>query len=351
MAIIFTCKYCKKEIEAKYVAGGETIGCRFCGKLNIVPQKIYLIQRDYGFHCSSCDSNNPLKAIKCSNCGDKFNATLKECSDCKALNNVDAQFCRKCGKDSLPKPPQKVINYCEKCGTEYEPDDIYCEKDGTKLILKKVEIVRNPPKPIIKESRPSPPSHQSVTNTHYPIGKPKPNPQNPKSNPNPNPRSNQEIRRKVQCKQCGAPNSILANLCFTCGATLKEIEIQDRVIEAGVENNPGNEMGFAIANLWIVLQAVGSVFWIVLSIYFFLDSGEPLLLGVALFSIPSAVTAYGVYSRSKWGLYVTYGYLMLYLLGGTVKFFPDSPMLGTIQFSIGALWYMYFSNRSKYFTN
>lgn len=48
----------------------------------------------------------------------------------------DAKFCRKCGK-VLHESIEETVMYCEKCRNEYSSDDLFCMKDGTKLVPKK----------------------------------------------------------------------------------------------------------------------------------------------------------------------------------------------------------------------
>jgi len=295
--IKFYCNNCNHQIEAKHIDPGEKIGCQNCGELNTVPSRDTL-----AIMCTKChwtiDSETAeisKNYIKCQHCGywedipndNISNSTNAEeidfiCPHCETANNTDAQFCRKCGK-KMVEQTFRTVKYCEKCESEYDENDEYCQNDGNKLSLKEIEI------------------------------------------------DPAELRQTAQTKDDSTQRVAPSNP----DTSIKEVT--------------EHELGFWLANLWIGLQTIGTLAWIALAFYLYDDSGEAMLFIIALFSIPSAVTAYGVYSRTKWGLYATYIYLVLFLATGMVKFFPENPILGGMQFIIATLWYVYFNKRSQYF--
>ena len=124
----------------------DLIHCINCGAKN----KISSLRKQSSFDCKFC-GHDLQKAIdlkeseKPSLDTDETDeaeqpATIpirSTCTDCDAENEVDAKFCRKCGKVLLESIEETVM-YCEKCGNEYSSDDLFCIKDGTKLVPKKI---------------------------------------------------------------------------------------------------------------------------------------------------------------------------------------------------------------------
>ena len=82
---------------------------------------------------SSPDSD--LKALKM--------AISNDCPNCNKTQNDNATFCKDCGAEISPKE-LITIAYCEKCESEYDESNQFCENDGNKLVLKEKEIDESP---------------------------------------------------------------------------------------------------------------------------------------------------------------------------------------------------------------
>ena len=214
----------------------------------------------------------------------------------------------------------------------------------------------------------------------------------PKAELSPSKKISQKESALQKCPQCKSSNSSAAIYCRKCGKRLIEktfrtvtycekceSEYADtdeycekdgtKLIQKSIEIKPepakstdsrknsqnskseklkGKALGFKLATIWVVAHYLGAISSIGLAIYIMYDSGESLFLTIALLSIPSAMTAYGVFMRKRWGLIVTYVYLAFGFVGALV-YFPDEPGLATINWIIVILWYFYFSNRSNQF--
>lgn len=144
--------------------------------------KIYnKIDKDY--ICSKCGAEATIIQYKCANCKEKFdrissrdetltlsknddgyNDQLKNiigiklkgerliCPSCESIQkNNEAVYCIKCGESLFPKKIIKV-KQCPECKSNYDANDVFCDKDGKKLINKKVEVEddKNPNYKLIK---------------------------------------------------------------------------------------------------------------------------------------------------------------------------------------------------------
>ena len=169
------------------------------------------------------------------------------------------------------------------------------------------------------------------------------------------------FRTVTYCEKCEAEYADTDEYCEKDGTKLiqKSFEIEPDVHKSpnsrkNTQNSKSEklkqkDLGFKLATFWVIGHALGTISWIGLAIYLMYDSGEPLFLAIALLTIPSAMTAYGVFKRKRWGQIVTYVYLAFGLVAAVVGYFPDDPWLGTINTVIVILWYFYFSNRSNQF--
>ena len=160
------------------------------------------------------------------------------------------------------------------------------------------------------------------------------------------------------CEKCGTQYESSEKYCKHDGLELskKIVELQDHIknhcedpVKPEVLKVEENVRGFGFAYFWVITQSLGTIFWIAFSIYLMNDAEEPMLLILSIFSIPSALTAYGIYSRRKWGLYVTYLYLVIFAIWGVIKFLPSNPILGLGQLTLALFWYNYFNKRANYF--
>jgi hypothetical protein len=71
------------------------------------------------------------------------NSDLNDCPNCNKTQNDNATFCKDCGAEISPKE-LITIAYCEKCESEYDESNQFCENDGNKLVLKEKEIDESP---------------------------------------------------------------------------------------------------------------------------------------------------------------------------------------------------------------
>ena len=142
MPLKFKCEFCQTDIEVEVFKKGDKLGCRACGNLITVPQdaegNAILLKKNNLYHCSLCNHANAESAIICENCESDIEEIRSFCSTCESINNLEAKYCRKCGA-ALYHVETKIIKYCEKCGVEYGNGDIFCERDGSKLVTKEVE--------------------------------------------------------------------------------------------------------------------------------------------------------------------------------------------------------------------
>ncbi len=157
MPLKFKCEFCKADIETDVFKKGDKFGCENCHKLITVPQDAEgnstLLKKGGIYHCSLCGAVNEDSASCCSNCGSDVESISMVCVSCETNNNLEAIYCRKCG-DKLAMAETKTVKYCEKCGAEYNSDDDFCEKDGSRLITKDLEIATGKLKyqPDVKEA-------------------------------------------------------------------------------------------------------------------------------------------------------------------------------------------------------
>lgn len=235
--------------------------------------------------------------INCTKCGASINSSVDEIS--KAFIK-----CPKCGFwEDLQECSQDLELKCPSCDAYLSGDTVFCSKCGSRVI-----------------------PHELVEITF--------------------------------CEKCGAEYEITDKFCKHDGTQLSK-----KMIEASkASDNPNknstssngsiiekSETGFGFATLWVILQSIGAIFWVIFGIYLTGESDEPFFIILTLLGIPSAITAYGVFNRKKWGLYITYVYLALYIFGGFSKFFTGSPLVAGLTIIIGSLWILYFANRSSHF--
>lgn len=301
------------------------IPCVKCGKENNILSR----RQSPEFICWNCsaDLEEAIAEWNSKNPDNKNNTGSKTapniiCTKCHgAIDSETAQIskayikCQHCGywedypndKNSISTSATEADFICPHCETSNKSNAIYCRKCGKKLIEMAIRTVK-------------------------------------------------------YCEKCESEYEETDDFCQNDGNKLifKEIEVDPADLQPATpaankqeiisKEIAEDKLGFGLANLWIGIQALSVVGWIALAFSLYSDSGEPILFTIALFSLPSALTAYGVHSRTSWGLFATYTYLVLFLITGVIKFFPENPILGGMQFLIATMWYVYFSNRSKYFT-
>lgn len=62
-----------------------------------------------------------------------------KCLFCGHEQVLNTKFCTECGKPN--KSATRVVNFCPKCGTEYNNNEKYCPFDGMKIIIKEENVV------------------------------------------------------------------------------------------------------------------------------------------------------------------------------------------------------------------
>jgi hypothetical protein len=349
----------KKCISCSRLSPNNAQFCIHCGGTVMDKPAAFLIQHSSWSLCSQCKSDNTITAIKCSNCGEVFDAILRECEKCKSLNNIDAKYCKKCG-DSLNKKIKKTVKYCEVCEMEYHESDVFCEKDGTQLIAKEVEVENSHPEQNIKKAHPLPASSQGETKTHYPTGIEKLTPQNPSIVSGPG--FSQGSGDKIQCKQCGAGNSvgrkILGNLCYKCGAVLIDTKAPDqtapnreKTLKVGREDS-GRIQSFFWGYVWVILAYLSSLVLLAVWVSASFDTGEPLLLFLGLLALPAFFSGLGIHLRRRWGVIITNILLLIGIVGSIVEFGSGDDfaiLRGIGQILIAILWLRYFNARWSLF--
>ena len=143
MPLKFKCEFCDAEIETDTFKKGDKFGCGSCHELITVPQDAegnsILLKKGGIYHCSLCGAVNDGTASICSNCEADVETTSVVCASCEVQNKVESQYCRHCGK-KLVEQTFRTVRYCEKCKSEYDEGDDFCQRDGSKLVTKKIEI-------------------------------------------------------------------------------------------------------------------------------------------------------------------------------------------------------------------
>jgi membrane protease subunit (stomatin/prohibitin family) len=77
--------------------------------------------------CAKCNTQNPVGAKFCQNCGTTQQApqaATVECPACHSPVLADAKFCSSCGQSMLPQP-------CKNCQTPLQPGAKFCASCGT----------------------------------------------------------------------------------------------------------------------------------------------------------------------------------------------------------------------------
>ena len=103
-------------------------------------------KNDLGYYiCSNCEERM-LSGLddSCPKCGIKWVGSQRfetlVCPACKTnQKNLDAEYCIQCGEALFTKKIVEV-KQCPDCKTNYEITDKFCDKDGKKLIIKKIEV-------------------------------------------------------------------------------------------------------------------------------------------------------------------------------------------------------------------
>jgi len=127
---------------------------RYCGKCNhefidyrnIEDTGYRIWKNDLGYYiCSNC-KERMLSGLddSCPKCGIKWVGSQRfetlVCPACKTnQKNLDAEYCIQCGEALFTKKIVEV-KQCPDCKTNYEITDKFCDKDGKKLIIKKIEV-------------------------------------------------------------------------------------------------------------------------------------------------------------------------------------------------------------------
>jgi len=119
--------------------------CRVCNNY-IYVNRVADINTNY--NCDNCDAHNwidssheGLEVIDIETFQTKGMKGIG-CPNCNIPQTINAIFCKDCGTEISPKE-LVTIAYCEKCESEYDESNQFCENDGNKLVLKEKEIDSN----------------------------------------------------------------------------------------------------------------------------------------------------------------------------------------------------------------
>jgi len=226
------------------------------------------------------------------------------CFKCESSNTIGAAYCKSCGgKLNKERILHEVVKYCEQCGTGYEQDALYCEKDGTKLIATKVKIASTSPEPKVKESRPSTLLHQDETKSHY---------------------STEVLNSTINSKP-GIKDG-------------KEVTTKKK--------------GFVWGYVWVVMAYLSSFAMLAAGVSVSFDTGEPLLLFMGLLTLPAFFSGVGIHLKKRWGVVITNILLLIAIIGSIVELESGDDfaiLKGIGQIVISMLWLKYFNSRWSLF--
>ena len=120
MPYLIKCKNCSEDIIINELIIGTQCNCPHCNTLNY--------QSEYAEKISNTESLVRTQGSK-----------ITSCPSCGSDMNPNAIYCKECGTE-LNRKVELTIIYCPECNKEYEGNFKFCEVDGTALVNKTKSI-------------------------------------------------------------------------------------------------------------------------------------------------------------------------------------------------------------------